>query len=61
MNEITTKTENNIPMMNDLILKKQRLSAQAGLCYDEILESSKEFNNPFCVQFGILVQMIEDL
>ena len=54
------QTETDIPM-NDLILKKQRLSTQAGVCYDEILESAKEFSNPFCVQFGILIQMIEDL
>ena len=54
------KTETDIPM-NDLILKKQKMYAQAGICYDEILESTKEFSNPFCVQFGILIQMIEDL
>ena len=54
------QTETDIPM-NDLILKKQRLSAQAGLCYDGILENTKEFSNPFCVQFGVLIQMIEDL
>lgn len=60
MNETTKKTEIAIPM-NDLLLKKQRLSAQAGLCYDEILEDSAKFPNVFCVQFGILTQMIEDL
>lgn len=59
MNE-PKKTEIAIPM-SDLLLKKQRLSAQWGACYDEMIENSKQFPNIFCVQFGILFQMIEDL
>ncbi len=56
----TAKTENAIPM-NDLILKKDNLTEQAQYCYDVLMDDAKQFPNQFCVEFGILKQMISEL
>ncbi len=60
MNEITTKTESAIPM-NDLILKKSDLLEQAQEVYEIMLDDPKQFPNQFCVEFGVLRQMIREL
>ena len=57
---VATQTEVAIPM-NDLILKKSKLSAQTLDCYEILIESQKQFPNTFCVEFGVLQQMIRDL
>ena len=57
---MTNTKQPEIPM-NDLILKKSKLKAQCGMCYETLIDSQKQFPNPFCVEFGMLMQMIEDL
>ena len=54
------QTETAIPM-NDLILKKSKLSTQALDCYDLIMQDSKQYSNEFCIQYGALLQMIRKL
>lgn len=60
MNETTKKTEISIPM-NDLIVKKSNLLEQVAQCYEIMMDDSKQFPNLFCVEFGVLKQMIVEL
>lgn len=60
MSETTRHTEFDKPITG-MILKKSNLISQAQECYSVMMDDSKQFPNHFCVEFGVLKQMIEEL
>jgi len=56
-----TKTTEFGKPMNDMIVKKSNLLEQISECYEIMMDDSKQFPNQFCVEFGVLKQMIVEL
>lgn len=56
----TETTEFGKPM-SDMIVKKKNITEQIQECYEIMLDDSKQFPNQFCVEFGVLKQMIVEL
>jgi hypothetical protein len=60
MSETTRQTEFDKPITG-MILKKSNLISQAQECYEIMLDDPSKYPNQFCVEFGVLKQMIVDL
>jgi len=48
-------------VMNDMIVKKKNITEQIQECYEIMLDDASKFPNQFCVEFGVLKQMIVEL
>lgn len=54
--------EEIIPKPIDLLLlKKKNITEQIQECYEIMLDDASKFPNQFCVEFGVLKQMIVEL
>ena len=56
----TKQTEFDKPITG-MILKKSNLMSQVQECYEIMLDDASKFPNQFCVEFGVLKQMIMEL